>query len=86
VASGQDREAARLFDTMPFARDQAPPIDAVIVALERGRVHERLGNRETAIEAFTFVTDAWRNADPELQPMVDEARAALARLVAEPRR
>jgi serine/threonine-protein kinase len=84
LVSGRDREAARLFDTMPFMMDQAPPIDAVVVALERGRVHERLGNRAAAIDAFTFVTEAWRNADPELQPMVDEARAALARLVAEP--
>jgi hypothetical protein len=60
-------------------------IDAVVAALEGGLLHERLGNREQAITALTFVVDAWRNADPELQPVVDDARAALARLAAEPR-
>jgi serine/threonine-protein kinase len=85
VALGQDAEAARVYDRLPFAQDQAPLIDAVAVALERGLVHERLGNREQAITALTFVVDAWRNADPELQPVVDDARAALARLAAEPR-
>jgi len=55
-------------------------------ALERGRVNERLGNRDRAIEGYSLVVRAWRNPDPELQPYVTEARAALARLNAEPRR
>ena len=55
----------------------------VLRALERGRVNERLGNRERAIDGYTTVVRAWRNADPELQPFVDEARKALARLSAE---
>jgi serine/threonine-protein kinase len=33
-----------------------------------------------------LVVEAWRNPDPELQPFVVEARAALARLNAEPRK
>ncbi len=86
LATGQDREAVQLLDHMPFRRDQAPPIEAVAISLERGRVHERLGDWDDAIEAFTFVVDAWRHADPKLQPMVEEARAGLARLAAEPRR
>jgi len=32
------------------------------------------------------VAAVWMHADPELQPYVAEARAALARLAAEPRR
>jgi hypothetical protein len=48
--------------------------------LERGRVAERLGEREKAIESYRFVTEAWRRPDPELQPYVSEAREALARL------
>jgi hypothetical protein len=54
-------------------------------ALLRARVNERLGNREKAIAAYRFVADVWRNADPELQPYVAEARAALKRLSGEPR-
>jgi hypothetical protein len=57
----------------------------VLRALERGRVNERLGNRERAIAGYEFVLEAWRNADPELKPYVDEARAALARLGGEKR-
>ncbi len=52
----------------------------VLATLERGRVAERLGEREKAIESYRFVTEAWRRADPELQPYVSEAREALARL------
>ena len=57
----------------------------VLWVLERGRVNERLGNKEKAIVAFRYVTDVWRHADPELQPYVEEAKAALKRLAAEPR-
>ena len=53
----------------------------VLATLELGRVAERLGEREKAIESYRFVTEAWRRADSELlQPYVSEARAALARL------
>jgi hypothetical protein len=55
----------------------------VLRALERGRVNERLGNREQAIDGYGMVVRAWRNADRELQPYVAEARTALARLSAE---
>jgi len=80
---GRDREAAELLDRMPFERLFAPASEAVVAALERGRVHERLGNREAAIMAYSYVFDAWRNADPELQPIVQEARTALQRLTGE---
>jgi hypothetical protein len=58
----------------------------VLRALERGRINERLGNRDLAIAGYRFVLQAWRNPDPELQPFVSEARAALGRLNAEPRK
>jgi hypothetical protein len=57
----------------------------VLRALERGRIHERLGNRARAIEGYMLVVQAWRNPDPELQPFVTEAHAALTRLNVEPR-
>ena len=53
--------------------------------LERGRVAERLGQNDKAIQDYRYVADLWRNADPELQPSVAEARAALNRLGGEPR-
>jgi hypothetical protein len=54
--------------------------DDVLYALERGRVAERLGEREIAAAAFRFVADMWVHADPELMPYVAEAHRALTRL------
>jgi serine/threonine-protein kinase len=54
-----------------------------IATLELGRIAERQGQREEAIESYRFVTHVWQRADPELQPYVTEARAALARLTGE---
>jgi hypothetical protein len=52
--------------------------------LERARVHDQLGNRNEALTGYQHVADMWRFADPHLQPLVEEARAAIARLQAEP--
>ena len=57
---GRDREAAELLDRMPWERHFGPASEAVVAAFERGRVHERLGNREEAIRAYSYVVDAWR--------------------------
>jgi hypothetical protein len=51
--------------------------------LERGRIAEGLGERQKAIDSYHFVTDVWPRADPQLQPLVVEARNALARLTRE---
>jgi hypothetical protein len=53
--------------------------------LERGRVAERLNDREQALRSFHTVADVWLHADPELQPYVAEARAAVQRLSGEGR-
>ena len=79
-ARGRATEAAALLDrpTVGFTPAMTPV--EILRALERGRVNERLGNRERAMAGYGTVVTAWRNADPELQPFVSEARAALARL------
>ncbi|NNG16694.1 MAG: protein kinase [Gemmatimonadales bacterium] len=86
AASGRHGEAVELLDRMPFHLQHGPPAEAVLVALERGRIHERLGNVDDAIAAFSFVINAWRSPDPELEPFVEESRTAIARLTSEPRR
>jgi hypothetical protein len=79
---GRDQEAAAVFegDFPPF---MSPAYG--LWRLQRGRVLERLGRRDAAIEDYRFTAAVWRHADPELQPYVTEARQALARLTAEPR-
>jgi len=57
----------------------------VPLVLERARVAERLGEGDEAARYYAGVARAWRSADPELQPRVAEARAALARLRGEHR-
>jgi hypothetical protein len=59
-----------------------PPLRA-LWELERGRVHEQLGNRDTARAGYAFVTAAWAHADSMLQPYVTEARGGLSRLSGE---
>jgi len=82
---GRNREAADVLDHLPFPGFFAMPSD-VLWILERGRANDRLGNREKAIDAYQYVADAWRHADPELEPYVEEAKAALKRLTGEPRK
>jgi hypothetical protein len=79
AARGDDRRAGVLLERWRWSPDGPSPW-FVLATLEHGRVAERLGEREKAIESYRFVTEAWRRPDPELQPYVSEAREALARL------
>jgi serine/threonine-protein kinase len=82
AARGDDRRAGALLERWRWSAgaNNGPSPWFVLAILERGRVADRLGERETAIESYRFVTEAWRRPDPELQPYVTEAREALARL------
>jgi hypothetical protein len=57
----------------------------VFWTLERARVAERLGDRETAARDYQYVADIWCRADAQLQPYVAEAREGLVRVSGEPR-
>jgi tetratricopeptide (TPR) repeat protein len=48
--------------------------------LRLGRVYEELGDFDRARDAYQRFATAWKDADPELQPRVQEARAAAMRL------
>jgi eukaryotic-like serine/threonine-protein kinase len=81
IATGHLRGAAqRLQRRWPGTSECSDGIDDVLWTLKRARLSDRLGRRENAIADFDLVATAWRTADPELQPYVREARAALARL------
>jgi hypothetical protein len=80
-ATGRYREAGeRLGRRWPGTTKCSNGVDDVMWTLERGRVFEKLGRRDEAIASYRFVADAWRTADPELQPYVEESRVALERL------
>ena len=59
-------------------------VDDIIWTMERARVFDKLGRSADAIENYEFVAAAWRTADPELQPWVQEARLAAKRLRGQP--
>jgi hypothetical protein len=81
LATHRDRDAAsRLTRLWPGASNCHDGVDDVLWTLARARAADRLGRRAEAARNYALVADAWHTADPELQPFVREARAALARL------
>ncbi len=78
AARGNDRTAASLYKRWTRT-GLAGPL-AVRASLEHARIAERLGDRTTARRLYQFVLDAWRKADPTLQPYVREAREGVRRL------
>jgi len=48
-----------------------------------GEIYEAKGDRKKAIEYYLKLTDLWKTADPDLQPIVKDAHARVARLSAE---
>jgi hypothetical protein len=79
----RDREAWPILRGEHVSSTLAPFPSAVLWSLLRARVAERIGERELAIQSYSWVVGMWRNADPELQPYVTEAREGLARLTGE---
>ncbi len=47
---------------------------------ERAALHQQLGETRQAIELYERFIDAWQDASPHVQPLVDRARAAVAAL------
>ena len=50
-----------------------------------GELHEARGDRARARDSYGRFVDLWKEADPELQPFVAQARTARNRLGGEPR-
>lgn len=48
-----------------------------------GQCHSELGNADEAIHYYTRFIDLWQGADDRLQPLVQEARESMDRLVEE---
>jgi hypothetical protein len=85
TAQGQARQAGAVLDRRVWSAWQWTGKGPFLVmgVLERGRIAERLGERQKARDSYQFVVDVWRHADPELEPYVREARVGLERLAAE---
>jgi tetratricopeptide (TPR) repeat protein len=81
---GNIDSAAALYEqalALPTMQASEYEADWYPVALRRlGDFHESLGHRDEAIDYYSQFIDLWKDADPELQPQVEEARAAVVRL------
>jgi tetratricopeptide (TPR) repeat protein len=85
-AAGRDTEAAGAWERV---RDEPIetgfsnwwPQQRTWALLRLGPIYERLGEREKAAAAYAAFADAWYDADPEFQPMVEEARRRAQDLV-----
>jgi tetratricopeptide (TPR) repeat protein len=72
----QPHDAIRWFSTFVGVSNAYWPI----AYLYLGQAYEALGEVDKARTAYASFVEMWGNADPELQPMVEEARTALLRL------
>ena len=72
VEMGRPREALPYFESLSAT---ALPAD-----YERGRIYEQLGELQQAREAYALFLAPRQQADPILQPMIQNARASLQRL------
>ena len=67
AARREDQKAAKLLDR--WLADVTLP-SSVLWTLERGRVAERMGDREKAMQSYQFVANVVpADADPELEPV-----------------
>jgi len=78
TARGQDREAGEILDR--WLEVQGGATFTIPAVLERAQVAERLGEGEKARRLYQLFIDFWRDADPELQGYVSQARAGLLRV------
>jgi serine/threonine-protein kinase len=85
VERRRDRDAWRILQGEEPSATVVPLPTEVLWVLLRGRVGERLGQRDRAVQAYAWVAGMWWNADPVLQPYLREAREGLARLAGEKR-
>ena len=85
-AAGKPDSAAVMFErylSTPYwlkTDAEMDPVRLPAIHERLGQLYESMGNTEKAVEHYRAFIDLWKNADPELQPRVADARKRLARL------
>jgi len=77
---GRDEEALGWYSSLPGGFS---PFDLIYMApahFSQAEIHERLGRLEEAEARYARVVELWRDCDPELRPLVEEAERRLAAL------
>lgn len=79
-AFSDDPTALRWYETFPDPAGN----DLLYLApshLRRGRIYDRMGDAARAAWHYNEFISLWKEADPELRPLINEARLARARLL-----
>jgi len=84
LALGKDAEARRWLEH-GFDGTADGMTYRVPVLFRLGDLYERTGERQKAIDAYARMVRLWSACDAPLRPAIEDARARLARLTAEPR-
>jgi class 3 adenylate cyclase/tetratricopeptide (TPR) repeat protein len=71
IEMGRPRDAVRYFTLAP--------LDSLL-AYRRAQIYEQLGEHAKAREEYQTFLLGWRDPDPELQPLAEQARQAVIRL------
>ena len=86
-AAGKSDSAAAYFErylaTPTWFKGEDQDLDPLRLPAIRerlGQLYESMGNTDKAVENYRAFVDLWKNADPELQPRVADARRRLSRL------
>ncbi len=77
-AGGEPRAALRWYG-FSFSEDYGGAYHAPAY-LREAAIHEALGQTEQAAERYARLIDLWQDADPLLQPRVEQAPARLSRM------
>jgi tetratricopeptide (TPR) repeat protein len=73
----------RYLSTPDILRWQWDPGFRPWILLRAGELAAQLGRRQLAIQRYSEFVDLWKNADPDLQPVVKDVRARIAKLTAQ---
>jgi hypothetical protein len=82
--AGREDDALRLVEN-GFAGTPGELYYRAPAHLLQAEIHQRLGNKDLAAEQYSRFIALWRSCDPQLRPVVEGAKAQLARMTAEPR-
>jgi hypothetical protein len=82
--AGRDSEALRLAE-VAFVGTPSELHYRAPSHLLRAEIQQRLGDRRAAAEEYSRFAALWRACDPALQPIVEDAKAELAAMAAEPK-
>jgi tetratricopeptide (TPR) repeat protein len=73
----------RFLDEPEMFRVEWDPMTRAAMLLRAAELNEQLGRREQAVLRYSALGDLWKGADPDLQAVVTDVKARIARLTRE---